>query len=531
MKKFSFLFLLSILFLSGFSKDGYPRNLQADVISYRFSLALNDSTDKIRGNALIKVRFLSLASSIVLDLNGVGSGGKGMIVTNVTISGTSVKWKHIEGKLDIRMNKPAAANDTLEFLIDYSGIPSDGLIISKNKFGNRTFFADHWPDRAHCYLPCIDHPYDKATVDFIITAPDHYKIVASGTVEEESDLPGPNTLTRWYETVPLATKVMTFGAASFAVKPEGLVSNVPVSTWVFPENMVEGFSDYSVAVKPMAYYIGTFGNYPYEKLANVQSKTIYGGLENAGTIFYSENSVTGKSMAEGLIAHEIAHQWFGDCVTEADWHHIWLSEGFATYLTSLYFEAAQGRKRLEKDMSSSRSRVLKYYEKKPAPVIDTTVTNLMELLNPNSYQKGAWVLHMLRYEIGDDKFFKGMRLYFERFKNSNALTADFREVMEEVSGKNLDIFFRQWLYVAGQPELKISKQPGKKKNETEITIEQKQDYLFKFPLELLLKDSAGEKHENILIKDRVTRIIVRDMTDPQITPDPKINLLFRIAEF
>jgi aminopeptidase N len=528
MKKLSFLLLHSLLYLSGFGHDGYIRNLKADILHYRFSLTLNDSTDRITGNALIKVRFLSEASSIAFDLNGTGSDGKGMIVATVTVSGAGIKWIHEKNKLTIILAKPVTVNDTVTFGIDYSGIPADGLIISKNKFGNRTYFADHWPDRAHCYLPCIDHPYDKASVDFIITAPDWYSTVASGALTEVSDLPGPTTLTCWHETVPLATKVMTFGTASFAMKSAGIVLSIPVSTWVFPENRLEGFFDYSVAVKPLEYYIRTFGNYPFEKLANVQSKTIYGGLENAGTIFYSENSVTGQGKAEGLIAHEIAHQWFGDCVTEADWHHVWLSEGFATYLTSLYFESTVGRKRIETDMSSARSRVLKYYEKKAAPVIDTTVTNLMGLLNPNSYQKGAWVLHMLRFEIGDEAFFRGMKLYYKKFYNSNAITSDFRSVMEQVSGRNLKRFFRQWLYVVGQPDLKIWNEPGKKKDEMLICIEQKQDYLFEFDLEFLISDNSGERTVKAHVNERITKIPVKAQIDAIITPDPNVNLLFRM---
>ena len=103
-------------------------------------------------------------------------------------------------------------------LLNISGIPADGLIISRNKYGDRTFFADHWPDRAHNYLPCIDHPYDKASVDFIITAPDRYSVVANGILIEESDLDGNMKLTHWSEIIPLPVKVMTFGAARFAVK-------------------------------------------------------------------------------------------------------------------------------------------------------------------------------------------------------------------------------------------------------------------------------------------------------------------------
>lgn len=527
MRIISFFFLLLVELQIASANDGYHRKIYVDVLHYEFNIAINDSTDRIQGNALIKLRFLENTDSISFDLSSLKGDGKGMTVTGVSEGANNIKWEQGKENLMIFFNTQARQNDTLEFKIEYNGIPSDGLIISKNKFGNRTFFADHWPNRAHNYLPCIDHPYDKASVDFIILAPDKYKVVGSGILIEESDLPGPMTFTHWSESVPIATKVMTFGAAEFAVKYAGSVNNIPVWSWVFPENRIEGFSDYSVAVKPLEYYISIIGPYPYKKLANVQSKTIYGGLENAGTIFYSEKSVTGLGKAEGLMAHEIAHQWFGNCVTEDDWYHIWLSEGFATYMTSLYFESIQGRARLESDMKSTRERVLKYYKISQKPIIDTTITDLMDLLNVNSYQKGAWVLHMLRYELGDKVFMKGLGLYYERYYSSNALTEDFMHVMEEVSGKNLEKFFKQWLYTAGQPELIIRKEKGKKQGMTDVYIEQRQMPLFEFSLELLIKDNLGERLEKVFIKERVTKIEVSSVDIVSITPDPNINLLFK----
>lgn len=527
MRKIISFYLLFIVLQVISAKDGYHRNLNADVLHYEFALAINDTTDRIEGKALILVKFLKETDSISFDLVNKNSDGKGMDVTGISLNSEIVKWKQGKERLTVFFDTPARWNDTLKFEIAYNGIPADGLIISKNKFGDRTFFADHWPDRAHNYLPCIDHPYDKAPVDFIINAPDRYKIVANGILIEESDLPGPMTLTHWSETVPLATKVMAFGAARFAERLAGIVNNVPVWSWVYPENRREGFSDYSVALKPLEYYNKIIGQYPFKKLANVQSKTIYGGLENAGTIFYSENSVTGSGKAEGLIAHELAHQWFGNCVTEADWHHIWLSEGFATYLTSLYFESLQGKERLRSDMSSARKKILRFYDRNAKPVVDTTITNLMDLLSINSYQKGAWVLHMLRHEIGDEAFMKGLRLYYERFYNSNAVTKDFKSVMEEVSGRDLDKFFRQWLFTAGQPELRIWQESGKKKGTIEINIEQKQDHLFEFNLELLIKDGSGEKIVKIMVTEKITKFVIQSATDVTITPDPDVNLLYR----
>jgi aminopeptidase N len=526
MKKFIPLILfLASLTVSG--KDNYRRNIFADVIHYEFSISLSDTSDVIYGHAVISVKLTGSVDTMFFDLKNEGPDEKGMKVQDVALNNVKVAWLHKSDRIMIPMNKSSLSGSEVVFIIDYSGIPADGLIISNNKFNGRTFFADNWPDRARNWIPCVDHPYDKATVDFIITCPEHYKVVGSGHLVEESFMPEGTKLTHWKEDVPLATKVMAIGVASFATQLAGLVDNIPVWTWVFAENREEGFYDYSVGTKPLALYSSLIGPYSYEKLANVQSRTIFGGLENAGCIFYAENSVTGKGRAESLMAHEIAHQWFGNSVTENDWHHIWLSEGFATYMTAVYLEKTYGRAQLDKTMKSARNRVTGFYLRSPQPVIDTTITNLMELLNPNSYQKGAWILHMLRRELGDENFWKGMQLYYERYRNKNALTIDFQNVMEEVSAKSLEIFFNQWLYVAGQPDLKFSSKPSRDKGHTDIFIEQKQKHLFNFNIELLIKNSAESIIVKVPVSERITKTTVDFEGVSDIIPDPNTNLLFR----
>jgi aminopeptidase N len=519
-------FLISFFAISG--NDGYKRNPNADIIHYDFSISISDTNDIIYGHAAITVNFTRSVNNLEFDLKNKGTDEKGMTVQNVTFNKVPVKWIHTGNRIVITMNDSVEAGSAGIFNIDYSGVPADGLIISKNKFGDRTFFADNWPDRARNWLPCIDHPYDKATVDFIITSPDHYEVVGSGYLIEESCMPRHTKLTHWKEVVPLATKVMAFGAAPFAARLEGNVNNIPVWSWVYAENRKEGFYDYSVALKPLAFYSQLIGPYPYEKLANVQSKTIFGGLENAGCIFYSESSVTGHGNTEDLMAHEIAHQWFGNSVTENDWHHIWLSEGFATYLTAVYQEKTYGKEKFNETMKSARDRVIGYYLRSPGPVVDTTITDLMKLLNANSYQKGAWVLHMLRYKLGDTLFWKGMRLYYEDFKNSNAVTSDFQKVMEKVSGQNLEEFFREWLFIAGQPELKITKRSGERKGFTDLIIEQKQDHIFSFDIEVRIKDQNGSYLLKVPVSERITVKSLKTEKISEIIPDPDVYLLFRL---
>ncbi len=524
----SIIIFLSVVF-NAKADDRYKRNHSIDILNYSFSISVSDTNNIIYGHTEMTMQFTRTANTLSFDLKNKGANDRGMEVQNVSFNNGSIIWTHKEDNIIITLSDSVKAGTQGIITIDYFGVPADGLIISDNKFGSRTFFADNWPDRARNWLPCIDHPYDKATVEFIVTSPDHYEVVGSGHLVEESCMPHHTKLTHWKEDVPLATKVMAIGIANFASRLEGSVDNIPVWSWVFTENREAGFSDYSVGVKPLAFYNKLLGPYPYEKLANVQSKTIFGGLENASCIFYSENSVTGKDKAENLMAHEIAHQWFGNSVTENDWHHIWLSEGFATYMTAVYQEKTYGKDEFNRTMKAARDSVLNYYLRRPKPVVDTTVTNLMRLLNHNSYQKGAWVLHMLRREIGDEMFWKGMRSYYERYKNKNALTKDFQREMELVSKRDLSNFFKQWLFIAGQPDLKIFSRKGKEKGFTDIIIEQTQDHLFTFDIELLIKDPKESYLLKIPVTERITTTRIKTPKISEIIPDPNTNLLFRIT--
>jgi aminopeptidase N len=449
--------LILLLHLLGFAAgpdtDPYPRNPSVNIIHYTFRLELNDTTDVIAGRAEVNVLFNQPVSEFGLNLTSKRADGKGMTVFSVTSSGNPVAFKHDSSTLWISTPLSFPAQDTVTFSIAYGGEPADGLVIGENKFGDRTFFGDNWPDRGRNWLPTLDHPYDKATVDFVIIAPDHYEVVATGALKSTKQVDGKRKEHHWHESKDVAVKVMTFGAAEFAVQQSGTVGDIPVTTWVFPQNAEAGFKDFDVGPQVLKVLQDYIGPYPYEKLAHVQSKTRFGGLENASNIFYFENSVTGNKEREGLIAHETAHQWFGNSVTENDWHHVWLSEGFATYFAALYLGTVHGGQQLSEEMDQSRRAVVKFYEKHQAPVIDTTITNIDQVLNTNTYQKAAWFLHMLRAKVGAESFKKGVQAYYSTYRDSNASTHDFLVEMEKSSGLDLHDFFDAWLYQPGHPRL------------------------------------------------------------------------------
>jgi aminopeptidase N len=526
--KHNFLLILFVVTcITGHTQEHWGRYRTIDVQHYRLELALNDTTDIIYGHARIAIQFKQPVSSFHLDLEAETSNGRGMMITELLEGDQLVEFQHEGRHLRIRLPEAPEAGEIRTYEITYHGIPSDGLYIATNRFGDRTFFGDNWPDRAWHWIPTVDHPSDKATVEWIVTAPDHYQVVGNGRQIEETNLDNGQKLTHWRMDVVIPTKVMVIGVARFGVRLDGFVDNVPVLSWIYPEDRKAGYGDYGIADTVLRFFVDRIAPYPYEKLANVQSKTRFGGMENASNIFYSERSVSGTRSVEFLIAHEIAHQWFGNSASEMSWHHVWLSEGFATYLTHLYAEATRDGAFLRDRMRQDRTRVVAFHRQNPVPVIDTTITDYFDLLNPNSYQKGGWILHMLRREIGDDAFWNGLRAYYQQYKFSNALSSDFRDVMEEVSGEDLTTFFEQWLYHPGQPTLRVHTDQHRRR--VEIQIEQMQPGIhFEFPLDIRLRFEDGSSEiRTYRVTDRVQTFRDRSRkTVASVELDPDVWLLY-----
>jgi aminopeptidase N len=498
--------------------DPYPKNPDISVSHYIFKLDLNDSTDVIFGEALVTIKFRRPVPSFDLNLIGKAAGTTGMEVRSVTLSGKPVEYAFKDNLMTI---KPGGVDNEQTFVIRYQGIPADGLIISKNKFGERTFFGDNWPDRGRHWLPTVDHPAYKSTVEFVIIAPEKYQVVATGKLIEESNLPNKRKLTHYKESTPVSVKVMTIGVARFAVELSGEVNHIPVTTWVYPQNRDDGFSDFAVAPKVIGFMNDYVGPYPFEKLAHVQSKTKFGGLENASNIFYFENSVNGKNEREGLIAHETAHQWFGNSVTERDWYHVWLSEGFATYFAALYMEHIYGREKLVDMMKENRTRIIEFSRKNSAPIVDTTIVDINNVLSTNTYQKAAWVLHMLRAKVGDESFQEGITDYYKTFRDSTALSQDFISVMQKHTSQELKQFFERWLYVGKQPLIAGTwKYDGRN---IIIDVELSQNSDFSLPVELLVDGRT----ETLVLEPGKQTIKIKNAQKPsKILLDPNSVLLF-----
>jgi aminopeptidase N len=278
-----------------------------------------------------------------------------------------------------------------------------------------------------------------------------------------------------------------------------------VSAWLYPQNKEKGIYDFSVAVNILQFFTQYIGPYPFQKLSNVQSTTIFGGMENASAIFYDERAINGKRTIEPTIAHEIAHQWFGDMATEKSFAHLWLSEGFANYLTNIYWEQKYGKDEANDRLVEEREKVIAFSRRSNQAVVDST-SDFMDLLNANSYQKGSWILH------------------YQQYKGGNADTRDFQRIVEKVTGKKIDRFFDQWLYQPGIP--KINAQWKIQGNQIVLTVQQIGKTIFQFPLGIgyYVGEKLLSKKINIT---KATETFKLPVTKPlKMVLDPFVELLF-----
>ncbi len=489
-------FLAINLFLCPFVSlaDEYPINKNIDIKHYAFELILSDLSDEIFGNAKVTILFKNAGiNSFRLDLinKSVEKQGKGMLIDSVKVGNLPVIFTHQNDELIINLSNPSIANSEIIFSIKYHGIPFDGLKIGPTRNGDRSFFSENWSNKTRHWLPTLDHPSDKATSEFIVKAPSHYKVISNGLLLEESDLGNNIRLTHWKQSVQVSCWLFVLGVADFAVKYVDRFEGKTIETWVYSKDRVAGFYDFDEPTKKiLEFYSSYVGQFAYEKLANIQSVNSGGGMETSSAIFYSDKLINGKRdvRLRNVVIHEIAHQWFGNAVTEANWDDAWLSEGFATFFTMLFIENEYGKAEYEKEIQKAKESVFKMAIKLPDfSIISPRSAEKEEVTTGLTYQKGAWILHMLREKVGEANFKKGIQNYYSKFFNANATTDDFRLEMEKASGKDLKSFFQQWLYQPINPSINGSWDYDAKRKKLTIQLAQTQkgDIVFNLPIEIV----------------------------------------------
>lgn len=488
-------------------------------INYDVSLSFDDKLSEItKARTIISVLILKDAVTR-LDFD-FGE----MNVDSVTVGDAPARYERSAGTLSVTLPQAAKDGERLSVSISYHGKPKDGLALTADKDGKPSATGDNWPNRAHHWIPCLDHPSAKATVNFTVTAPARDVVIANGKREATRDNADATRTWSYTESVPIPPYCMIVSIGEGALFEPKTNAPTPLIYYVPQRDRDYAVQGFASSSDTLNFFTQMVAPYPYEKLALIVGATRFGGMENSSAIVFAstlfdKRDASPKMSAryhipggvENVVAHEIAHQWFGDAVTEKTWADLWLSEGFATYFAGLFVEHFEGEQVFRDYMKGEADGYFKYEQTRRAPIHDTETEDLFKLLNANNYNKGAWVLHMLHSMLGDKDFFQGIRAYYAAHRNSTATTEDLRAALEKSSDTNLREFFARWVYGSGHPRYDVAwnwKEAKKKKGVLTITVRQTQDgELFPNPMPIEIVSADGT--QRVLMKAKKKETILR----------------------
>ena len=429
-----------------------------------------------------------------------------------------------EDHVVLTLPEPAAPGTEVRFQAQLAGTPVDGFYFRENRYGELMAFTDHYSIRARGWLPCEDHPGDRARFSARIVYPEDAEVVGFGMpIEADAGDADPPV---GFEAVDLAGR-SEIPPYMFAVVVGPLARLAEAGDARIQDHFV--YRQDLAKAKPMlvnhAAWLqameAAFGEYPYGKYTTVQCPTRWGGFEAPGNVQLAESLFDRPQRGQATLAHELVHMWFGDGVGYSEWREVWLSEGFASYFGP-WLHAQTGGPSLRQSMALMRQRWAGSFEGRTKSIRDDRFAHPDQALNSNTYPKGAWVLHMLRTEIGDQAFFAALRAYFGGFRGRSVTTEQFITCVEGETGLELRPFFAQWLDRIGCPELRVAPGAGA------ITIEQVQKgEIYRFWLRLRWHDDVGRQHERrVRVQRQRTRVVVEgEVRDLQVDPD--VELLFR----
>ncbi len=421
----------------GFGNGGY------DVQSYLLDLTINEvDTSALNGVTTLEAQATQDLSRFNLDFIG-------FTVEGITVNQQPAAFNRNGQELTITPATPLKAGHSFTVEVTYSGVPEQiepvaipvptGWVL----FDGGSFVLSE-PDGAANYYPVNDHPLDKAAYTFRVTVPKPFEVAANGVLTETIDHPETTTFV-WEAHDPMASYLTTVNIGQFEVETETGPEGIPIRNY-YAVGLDEAIRQpFARQAEMLALYSEIFGPYPFEVYGSVVMNTEIGTALEAQTLsIYGVDQIDLEDipLTEQLVAHEAAHQWFGNSVSLADWSDIWLNESFATYAEGLWVEHTEGREALDEWVEEQ----YKYLVESREELVPPGKPPADDLFNDGVYVWGAMGLHALRLEVGDEVFFDILRTYYDRFKGSNVRTADFIAVAEEVSGQDLDGFFDNWLY-------------------------------------------------------------------------------------
>lgn len=504
---------------------------QVDMLHYYFKINLLPDQKEIECESIITAVLLNRnLSEIELNLYD------NLKIDGIELNNAQTEFRRNKNKIFVQSNE--LNSDTITLKINYSGKPKragfDGFVFGEVN-GTALIYNISEPTYAPTWFVCDDDPSDKVILDIEITNDSQFVSVSNGVLQTVKSLNDKKTY--HYKTLyPIATYLIAVYSAPYKTFQDTYISmdgkdTMSVQYFVLPEHFNQAKIDFADHVDMLQVFSNMFGEYPFikEKYGVAEFLWNFGAMENQTITGIGYNFLSGRDFFKDTYVHELAHHWWGNSVSPKTWDDIWLNEGFATYCEALYAEAKFGKSALKSKMMSKFSENFKGTLYAPKNLFSETV-----------YEKGGWVLHMLRYELGDSAFFDSMRKYYSNYKYSNASVEDFKNVCEIVSGKNLDKFFDQWIYTGDEIpfidyNISIGESNGKKFCELKMLQTQKRYPEFNLPIDvqIIYEDGRNEIHR-LQLDSRlyVTRFeLDGELADIIIDPDENLLAVFNKVNF
>lgn len=441
------------------------------------------------------------------DLKTLHFDAAEMKVLGVRLKGRDLAFRQEKDTLEVDLGQGASAEEPITLEVRYEATPSQGMTFVAPGKGEPDRPLQAWtqgePETNRYWFPCYDHPNDRLTSEVIVTVPARFTTISNGRLVGVESLGNGDRRWHWKQEEPHSTYLISLVVGEFdEVRDEW--DGIPILYYVPKGEAAKARATFSHTPDMVRFYSEKLVRYPWAKYAQTTVRDFGGGMENTSATtlgdwgLHEERDEPDVSQ-DSLIAHELAHQWFGDLVTTKDWPNVWLNEGFATYFEALYRQHAQGEDEFQFDLMGMRDGYLGNAAHYKRAIVTYDYKEPWSLFDGHSYPKGGWVLHMLRSELGDEDFWKAMRHYLRAYAGRNVDTWDLIHAIAEATGREMEPFFQQWVFSPGHPEFAVKWDWDEEKRQVHVSVRQVQKLeggvpVFRVPLTLSFRVS-GRDHD------------------------------------
>jgi len=513
----------------------YAPSREIDILHLALDVTPDFKDRSVSGK--VTLRFKAVAKPLQeLRLDGID-----LTVFSVVSTEKIMGWQATDKNVIVTFDQPIAPDKEASVTVAYRAQPQQGLYFRTPEMGYKAEDMHVWSQgettEARHWYPCWDSPNAKFTSEVTCRVPEGMVVLSNGKlISEEKDAGSDLVAVRWLQDKPHANYLISL-VAGYLKKVEDRYRDIPLAFYTPASQIFHATNSFADTKNIMAFFEKEIGvPYPWAKYYQVCVDDFgWGGMENTSITTLNDSTLHTTEFenlhnSQGLVAHEMAHQWFGDLVTCKDWANVWLNEGFATYYATLYDGHKNGRDVLLYNMHESAKGIVSQLNQTNS-IVRRNFNSPEEQFGFLAYPKGSWVLHMLRHQLGEDLYRRCIKTYLQRHQFQNVVTEDLNRVIEELSGRSFDQFFDQWVYHAGQPELAVSYSWEEKGKLAKISIQQNQKLsddvlLFNFPLTVRFKSKSGSVDRQITVKDKTGDFYFPLPEAPeQVRVDPEISLL------